>query len=174
MSPLLGAVAAALALLLSSVVVMYNRFVRQRTLVDEAWGGTAVELTRRHDLIPNLVSTVRGYATHERELLESLVAAREAAAAHDGDTGFLALQDELAHTEARIAASRRFYNGNVRAYNTRIRTFPWNLVASAIVGSPRGTSSSCATPRSPRCRTAPPAVRPAARRPGGPRRPSGS
>lgn len=169
MNPLLVATAAVLALSLVGVAVMYNRFVRQRTLVDEAWGGTAVELTRRHDLIPNLVSTVQEYAAHERELLQRLAAAREAAAAHRGDgptarqvyedrvggelarllaraeaypdlrasAGFLALQDELAHTEDRIAASRRFYNGNVRAYNTRIRTFPSNLVASAFGFAPR-------------------------------------
>ena len=151
-------------LLLLSLVVMYNRFVRQRTLVDEAWGGIDVELTRRHELVPNLVETVRGYAAHERSLLESLVRAREAAAAHHGDRPqdrqayedslggtlaqvlarleaypdlkadqhFLALQEELTITEDRIAAARRFYNGNVRAYNTRVGTFPSNLVASAF------------------------------------------
>lgn len=68
-----------------SVVVMYNRFVRQRTLIDASWGGIDVELTRRHDLIPNLVSTVQGYAAHEREVLASLAAAREQATAHKGD-----------------------------------------------------------------------------------------
>ncbi|MCD4525918.1 LemA family protein [Nocardioides sp. cx-173] len=156
----LACLAVALVLLLS-VVVMYNRFVRQRTLVDESWGGIDVELTRRHDLIPNLVETVRGYAAHEQALLQQLVVAREAATAHSRDqpaqresyedtlggaiasvlvraeaypdlkahNGFLQLQRELTHTEDRIAAARRFYNGNVRAYNTRIRTFPSNLVA---------------------------------------------
>ena len=144
-----------------SLVVMYNRFVRQRTLVDESWGGIDVELTRRHELIPNLVATVQGYAEHERAVLESLTAAREAATAHKtGDPAerqqyeetvgraltevlarveaypdlkasqnFLDLQDELTNTEDRIAASRRFYNGNVRAYNTRVATFPSNVVA---------------------------------------------
>ena len=58
-------------LVLLSLVVMYNRFVRQRTLVDESWGQIDVELTRRHDLIPNLVSTVKGYAEHEQAVLES-------------------------------------------------------------------------------------------------------
>lgn len=150
--------------LLVSVVASYNRFVRQRTLVDESWGGIDVELSRRHDLIPNLVETVRGYATHEREVLELLVEARERATAHrdgrphereefedsvtralDGvlarveaypdlkaSQGFLSLQRELTMTEDRIAASRRFYNGNVRAYNTRVRTVPSNLVAAAF------------------------------------------
>ncbi len=160
----LGVVAlGALLVVVLSVVVAYNRFVRQRALIDEAWSGIDVELTRRHELIPNLVATVEGYAAHERTLHASLVAARESAAAHRHDapaarqayedrvgtalgqvlarteaypdlrasSNFLALQDELAHTEDRIAASRRFYNGNVRAYNTRVRTFPSNLVASA-------------------------------------------
>ena len=144
------------------LVVMYNRFVRQRTLVDESWGGIDVELTRRHELIPNLVETVKGYAAHERAVLENLTKAREAATAHKSDNpaerqgfeetvgraltdvlarveaypdlkasqSFLDLQDELTNTEDRIAAARRFYNGNVRAYNTRVATFPSNLVAA--------------------------------------------
>jgi len=152
------------ALFLISVVVMYNRFVQQRTLVDESWGQIDVELTRRHDLIPNLVKTVRGYAEHERTVLEQLTAAREQAAAHkDGSpaergpledavgnavgtvlaraeaypdlkasANFLQLQKELTDTEDRIAAARRFYNGNVRALNTRISTFPSNIVASTF------------------------------------------
>ena len=151
-------------LLLLSLLVMYNRFVRQRTLVEESWGGIDVELTRRHNLIPNLVETVRGYATHEQAVLDTLVQAREAAAAHQADqpkqregfedavggalatvlarveaypdlkasTNFLHLQTELTTTEDRIAAARRFYNGNVRAYNTRVRTVPSNLVAAAF------------------------------------------
>jgi LemA protein len=159
--PLLGLIIGTLALILVSLVVMYNRFVRQRTLVDESWGGIDVELTRRHELIPNLVETVRGYAAHERGVLEALVAAREAATSHRSDDphareqyeenvgraltqvlarveaypdlkasrGFLELQGELTHTEDRIAAARRFYNGNVRAYNTRVATFPSNVVA---------------------------------------------
>jgi LemA protein len=154
----------AVVLLLISLLVMYNRFVRQRTHVDESWGGIDVELTRRHDLVPNLVETVRGYAAHEQALLDNLVRAREAAAAHHADrpkqregyenavggalaqvlaraeaypdlkasTTFLHLQAELTNTEDRIAAARRFYNGNVRAYNTRVRTFPSNLVAGAF------------------------------------------
>ncbi len=72
-------------LLVSSLVVSYNRFVRQLALIDESWGDIDVELSRRHDLIPNLVRTVEGYADHEREVLETLVRAREDAAAHRGD-----------------------------------------------------------------------------------------
>jgi LemA protein len=147
-----------------SFMVMYNRFVRQRTLVEESWGQTDVELTRRHELIPNLVATVQGYAEHERSVLEALAQAREQAQAHKGEdpkaregyeeqvgralatvlarseaypdlkasANFLHLQGELTNTEDRIAAARRFFNGNVRAYNTRAATFPSNLVASAF------------------------------------------
>ncbi len=157
-----AAVAGVALVMLLSVVVMYNRFVRQRTLVDESWGQTDVELTRRHELIPNLVATVQGYAEHERTVLEALTRAREEARAHKNEAprqrepfedglgravagvlaraeaypelkasaAFLALQDELTNTEDRIAAARRFYNGNVRAYNTRVATFPSNLIAS--------------------------------------------
>src|SRR3954463_6885879 len=85
MTLVLGVVAGILVLAALSVVVMYNRFVRQRTLIDSSWGGVDVELTRRRDLIPNLVRTVQGYAEHERTLLETRVAAGEAAAAHHSD-----------------------------------------------------------------------------------------
>jgi LemA protein len=164
MDPLVLIVVALVVLLLVSAIVSYNRFVRQRTLVDESWGGIDVELTRRHDLIPNLVETVQGYADHEREVLELLVRAREDATAHRDDrphdregfedtvtqalqsvlarveaypdlkasSNFLSLQRELTLTEDRIAAARRFYNGNVRAYNTRVGTFPSNLIAAAL------------------------------------------
>ena len=152
-----------------SVMVMYNRFVRQRTLVDESWGQTDVELTRRHELIPNLVATVQGYAEHERSALETLARAREQAQEHKGEhpkaregyeeqvgralatvlarseaypdlkasANFLELQAELTNTEDRIAAARRFYNGNVRAYNTRCSTFPSNVVAGMFHFEPR-------------------------------------
>lgn len=145
-----------------SLAVMYNRFVRQRTLIDESWGQIDVELTRRHELIPNLVSTVKAYAEHEQGVLENLTRAREDATAHRQDdpqqreryeeslgiavatvmvraeaypdlkasANFLQLQGELTNTEDRIAAARRFFNGNVRAFNTRVATFPSNLIAS--------------------------------------------
>jgi len=153
---------AALLLVLLWAVASYNRFVRQRTLVEESWGDIDVELTRRWDLVPRLVETVKGYAAHEREVLELLVRAREEAAVHreeaprrraayeegvgralDGvlarveaypdlkaSASFLDLQRELTLTEDRIAAARRFYNGNVRSYNTRIATVPSNAIAS--------------------------------------------
>jgi LemA protein len=164
MSPWAWSVIGVAVVLASWLVASRNRFVRQRTLVDESWGDIDVELSRRHDLIPNLVETVRGYADHEREVLETLVLAREAAAAHrderpaaregfeetvtralqsvlarveaypdlEASAGFLDLQRQLTLTEDRIAAARRFYNGNVRSYNTRARTFPSNLVAAVF------------------------------------------
>ena len=161
MTPLAWWLIGIAVVLVIGVTVSRNRFVRQRALVDESWGDIDVELSRRHDLIPNLVATVQGYAAHEREVLDTLVRAREDAAAHRADrpgareefeetvtralqsvlarveaypdlqasSGFLALQRELTLTEDRIAAARRFYNGNVRSYNTRVKTFPANLVA---------------------------------------------
>lgn len=142
-------------------VGMYNSLVRLRNLVQEAWRQIDVELHRRHDLIPNLVETVKGYAAHERAVFDEVTAAR-AAASNPGATpaaqaqqenaltaalgrlfavaeaypqlraseNFLALQAELTTTEDRIAAGRRFYNANVRQLNTRVESFPSNLVAS--------------------------------------------
>lgn len=168
-SVILIVIAAVVLFVVIPPVVMYNRFVRQRTLVDESWGQTDVELTRRHELIPNLVATVKGYAEHEAAVLETLARAREDAVAHRSDdpksrevtedklggalgrvlaraeaypdlkasANFLELQDELTNTEDRIAAARRFYNGNVRAYNTRCSTFPSNLIASMFGFAPR-------------------------------------
>jgi LemA protein len=144
-----------------AAVASYNRFVRQRNLVQESWRQIDVELTRRHDLVPNLVETVKGYAAHERQTLEAVTAARAAAATAGtgpaaqaaqenalsgalrqlfavaesypdlkASANFLDLQRQLAETEDRIAAGRRFYNGNVRALNTRVEAFPSSLIAS--------------------------------------------
>jgi LemA protein len=151
-----------LVLLALAVVVSYNRFVRQRNLVQESWRQVDVELTRRHDLVPNLVETVKGYAAHERTVLANVVQARTAAveaadvpAKAEAETklagslrGLLAvaenypdlkaagpfqqLQAQLAETEDRIAAARRFYNGNVRALNTRVEAFPSSVIASTF------------------------------------------
>jgi len=150
------------AVLAIAVVVSYNRFVRQRNLVQESWRQIDVELRRRHDLIPNLVETVKGYAAHEKTVLEQVTAARTAAVAAGGVAAqaqaeqalggslrglfavaenypdlkaagpFQQLQAQLAETEDRIAAGRRFYNGNVRALNTRVEAFPSSLVASTF------------------------------------------
>jgi len=146
-----------------SVVVSYNRFVRQRNLVEESWRQIDVELHRRHDLIPNLVETVKGYAAHERGTFEAVTAARTAAAAPGSTpaeqaaqenllTGalrqlfavaeaypqlkaseqFTQLQSSLNETEDRIAAGRRFYNGNVRALNVRVESFPSSIIANTF------------------------------------------
>jgi LemA protein len=158
-------VLAVVVVLLLAVVVSYNRFVRQRNLVQESWRQVDVELRRRYDLIPNLVETVKGYAAQERNVLVAVTEARAAAmqalqAAGAGvadqaraesvlgralgglfavaesypdlksSQNFLALQQQLAETEDRIAAGRRFYNGNVRALNTRVEAFPSSIVAS--------------------------------------------
>jgi LemA protein len=157
-------VAGGVVLLLAlAIVVSYNRFVRQRNIVEESWRQVDVELRRRYDLIPNLVETVKGYAAHERATFEAVVAARAAAQAETGsraaqgaeettlsrtlrgllavaeaypqlkaDQQFLALQAQLAETEDRIAAGRRFYNANVRALNTRVETFPSSVVAGTF------------------------------------------
>jgi LemA protein len=141
------------------LVFAYNGMVKARNKVDESWSGIDVQLKRRHDLIPNLVETVKGYAAHEKEVFENVSAARSAAISAQGPaaqaqaetalTGalgrlfavaeaypqlravesFTQLQQELANTEDQIAASRRIYNGNVQAYNTKIQVFPNSLLA---------------------------------------------
>ena len=150
-----------LLILLIWLAVTYNRLVSVRQHLKESWSDVDVELKRRYDLIPNLVSTVKGYATHERETLERVVELRNHARANQGrpdrqsgdeqalvsglgqlmavaeaypdlkaDANFRALQEELANTEDRIAAGRRFYNGNVREMNQLCTTVPSNIVAN--------------------------------------------
>ena len=145
------------------VVGAFNALVRLRNRVKEAWSDIDVQLKRRYDLIPNLIETVRGYAAHEKDVLENVVKARSAAmnAEQGGDVkamaqaenmlsgtlkslfalsenypqlraveSFTKLQDELADTENKIQAARRFYNGNVMTLNTRVEQFPTNMVAN--------------------------------------------
>ncbi len=142
------------------VIFTFNRLITLKTRTQEAWSDIDVQLKRRHDLIPNLVETVKGYATHERELFEKVTEARsramgagsvkEKAKAENmlSDTlkslfavaenypqlraseNFVELQKELSDTENKIQAARRFYNGNVRDLNIQIDTFPANLAAS--------------------------------------------
>jgi LemA protein len=137
----------------------YNRLVRTRVRVENAWSQIDVQLRRRYDLIPNLVNTVQGYAAHERELFEDVTQARAAAQQASGVQGqadaenqltralgrliavaerypdlkasqnFLALQEELTGTEGRIAYARQFYNDEVQRLNTLIQAFPSNIVA---------------------------------------------
>lgn len=158
---ILIALAAIVIITLLWGVATYNGFVRLRNLVQESWRQIDVELHRRHDLIPNLVETVRGYAAHERGVFEDVTTARAAASApasgpaeqatHENQLtaalgrlfavaeaypqlraseNFALLQTELSTTEDRIAAGRRFYNANVRALNTKVETFPANIVAN--------------------------------------------
>ncbi len=143
-------------------VVLYNRLVRLRNKVEEAWAQIDVQLQRRHDLIPNLVNTVKGYAAHEKTTLEEVTAARTAAVNAKGaaaageseevltaalgrlfalaenypnlkaDQNFRQLQDELSDTEDKVAFARQYYNDNVREWNTRIASVPDNLVAGLM------------------------------------------
>jgi LemA protein len=158
----MGWMLAVVAVLVVGVVVLYNRLVGARNRTEEAWAQVDVQLRRRHDLIPNLVETVRAYATHEREVFEAVTRARseaisphgpaEQAAIEEQLTGavrslfavaegypelrasenFLELQRELASTEDRIAYSRQFYNASVQRYDTLRETFPTNLLAGAF------------------------------------------
>ncbi|MBI3952401.1 MAG: LemA family protein [Candidatus Doudnabacteria bacterium] len=151
-----------LALLILWLIVMFNSLVRSRNRVDEAWSDIEVQLKRRYDLIPNLVNTVKGYAGHEKELFEKVTNARAAAMAAPNPSAklaaenqlsqtirslfavaenypdlkanqnFLQLQSDLTDTEDKIQASRRFYNGNVRDFNTKLQTFPTNLFAGML------------------------------------------
>jgi LemA protein len=144
-----------------------NSMVGARNRVDEAWSGIDVQLKRRHDLIPNLVETVKGYASHERETFQRVTEARaeamkaqgpaEASAAEGrlssvlGDLraiaenypqlrateNFQKLQNELTETEDEIQASRRIYNSNVQSYNTKIQVFPNSLIANSGGFTPR-------------------------------------
>jgi LemA protein len=156
-------IAALIVIVLIWAVASYNGFVRLRNLVQEAWRQIDVELNRRHDLIPNLVETVKGYAAHERGVFDDVSRAR-AAASGGGQSpaqqaasenvltqalgrlfavaeaypvlraseNFQQLQAELTNTEDRIAAGRRFYNANVRTLNTKVESFPSNLIAGAF------------------------------------------
>jgi LemA protein len=145
--------------LLLYVVLAFNRLVRHRNRVENAWSGIDVQLRRRYDLIPNLIESVKGYATHERELFEQVTEARtraisagsvrdqaqaETEVTHSlgrllavaeaypqlrANENFLALQEELTATESKIAFARQFYNDQVMRYNTMIEQFPSLIVA---------------------------------------------
>jgi LemA protein len=142
------------------VIASYNRLVRSRVRIDEAWAQIDTQLQRRHDLIPNLVETVKGYAAHERTTFEEVTAARAKAISVQGpadlaqaenqltqalgkllaisenypqlkaDANFRQLQEELAHTENMVAGSRGHYNASVRAYDEARKVFPTSVIAS--------------------------------------------
>lgn len=150
---------AIVAVIVLWVVGIFNKLVTLRNRVKEAWSDIDVQLKRRYDLIPNLIETVKGYASHEREVLENVIRARSAAMsaqsveAHGqaenmlsgalkslfalseaypdlkASANFAKLQDELSDTENKIQASRRFYNTNVMELNNRIEQFPSNIIA---------------------------------------------
>jgi len=156
-----------IAFIILWLIAIYNGLIKNKNRTEEAWSDIDVQLKRRYDLIPNLVETVKAYATHEREVFENITKARASAMNATGakakaeaenalsqtlkslfavaenypdlkaTQNFLQLQDELSDTENKIQAARRFYNGNVRDFNIRLQTFPNNLVAGIFGFVPR-------------------------------------
>lgn len=144
------------------LIGLYNSLIRSRNKVDEAWEVIEVQLKRRYDLIPNLVNTVKGFAAQESGVLEKVTEARTRAMGAQSieekqkdenmlsgtlkslfavsenypdlksNTNFLQLQNDLTDTENKIQAARRFYNGNVRDFNTKVEVFPTNIFASMM------------------------------------------
>jgi LemA protein len=114
------------------LVAAYNGLIRRRNQIENAWSQIDVQLKRRHDLIPNLVETVKGYAEHEKSTLDAVIQARNAAVAAlaeaypdlKANQNFLALQEELSATEGRVAYARQFYNDSVLEYNNKLQQFP--------------------------------------------------
>jgi LemA protein len=141
-------------------ILMRNSIIGSRNRVEESWSGIDVQLKRRHDLVPNLVESVKGYATHERATFENVTKARSQAMGASGvdDVGkaenaltaalgqlrvvaeqypdlratenFQQLQNQLSELEDEIQASRRIYNSNVQSYNTKIQQFPMSIIAN--------------------------------------------
>ena len=151
---------AAVGLLLLAAIAIFNRLIKQRNRVDNSWSQVDVQLRRRYDLIPNLVETVKGYAAHERQTFEDVVAARAAAQSASGvgdqaqaegvlgsmlqrlfalaedypelraSENFQQLQSELSQAENKIAVARQIYNDTVLTYNNTTQTIPTNVVAA--------------------------------------------
>jgi len=160
--PIWGLILIIVVLIVLWLIAVYNSLIKSKNRVDEAWSDIDVQLKRRYDLIPNLVESVKAYAGHEKEVFQKVTEARSqamqaknlnekgkaenmlsqtlkslfAVAENYPDlkasTNFLQLQDELADTENKIQASRRFYNGNVRDFNIKIQVFPTNLFAGLL------------------------------------------
>jgi LemA protein len=157
-----------LVVLVAAVILVYNRLIRLRNRTDNAWAQVDVQLKRRYDLVPNLVETVKGYASHESETFEAVVAARSAAQAADGveaqgeaenlltgalrrlfalaeaypqlraSENFQSLQGDLSEAENKIAVARQIYNDTALTYNNAVQTIPANLVASIAGFRPTG------------------------------------
>ncbi len=155
-------IGAVVVIAIIACIAIYNGLIRKRNQAEEAWADIEVQLKRRYDLIPNVVETVRGYAGHEKQIFENVTRARTAAmgagtaAQHasaenmlsgalkslfavaenypdlKANMNFLELQRELADTENKIQASRRFYNGTVRDYNISLESFPSNMIAGTF------------------------------------------
>lgn len=162
MSTFLWAIIIIIIAIVIWLIFVFNRLILLKNRTQEAFADIDVQLKRRHDLIPNLIETVKGYAKHEKELFEKVTIARTAAINASGavekgkaenmlsqtlksifavaenypdlkaSQNFLQLQDELSDTENKIQAARRFYNGNVRDFNVTIEVFPNNLVANTL------------------------------------------
>jgi len=160
MTPLI--VVGVVVLLAVFVMLQYNGLVRLRNRIENAWSQIDVQLQRRHDLIPNLVESVKAYAGHEKQVFEAVTEARanainakgvaQQAQAENAISGalkslfavseaypelkanqnFLALQEELTGTEGRISYARQFYNDTVQSYNTKLQTFPTNALATSF------------------------------------------
>ncbi len=154
--------AAIIVILAFWLIAMFNSLIRQRNRVTEAWSDIEVQLKRRYDLIPNLMETVKGYASHERGVFEEVTKTRTQAMQATGlkeksdaenmlsgtlkslfavaenypdlkaNENYLELQRELSDTENKVQAARRFYNGNVRDFNTKQQVFPTNIFASMM------------------------------------------
>ncbi len=148
--------------LIAWVIGQYNSLVKLRNKIEGAWAQIDVQLKRRYDLIPNLVETVKGYASHEKETLEAVIQARNMAVSADGpasqakneniltgalkslfavseaypdlkaNENFMQLQEELRGTEDRIAYARQYYNDSVLRYNTKIEVFPSSVIANSF------------------------------------------
>jgi LemA protein len=153
-------IAALIVLAVLYYIVARNSIIASRNRVDESWSGIDVQLKRRHDLVPNLVESVKGYAAHERQVFEKVTEARAAAMAAQGvgetsqaegrltamlgdlravaenypdlraTENFQQLMRQLSELEDEIQASRRIYNSNTQAYNTRIQQFPTSIIAN--------------------------------------------
>ncbi|MEA2089080.1 MAG: LemA family protein [Patescibacteria group bacterium] len=162
MNTIFWIVLSVIAIVIIWLVVVYNGLIKNKNRTEEAWSDIDVQLKRRYNLIPNLIETVKGYATHERELFEKVTKARTAAMGAGttkekgqaenmlsgtlkslfavsenypdlkANQNFAKLQDELSDTENKIQAARRFYNGNVRDFNIKLQVFPTNMIAKQL------------------------------------------